>query len=242
MTDEPTAAAPVELIAHRAGNLVGRAGGFDGRADTIELDVRVERGGLVVRHPRRIWLTSRLWEREGGWHLLPPGTPVPTLTEAVTSVTTEAPDAGVWLDCKGVGPRLPGRALDLVEPLMAEGDGTLTVSSKSWWMLGPIDRRPGIRVIRSVSNRWELLLLRFLPSRVRLDGVVAHSRLLEGRLVSTLKRRYGLVFSWSVPDVATGLRLVESGVDGLIIDEPEVLTELRHVSQRGSKRPRPDLT
>lgn len=234
--------ADVELIAHRAGNVAGTTTTFAGQADTIELDIRVERGRLVVRHPRRVWFTSRLWEREGGWHLLPADTPVLELSEAVASVTAEAPHAMVWLDCKGFSLRTPRRALEVVEPLVAEGDGPITVSSKAWWMLGSVDRRPGVRVVRSVSNRWELLLVRFLPSRVELDGVVAHSRLLGGRLVSTLRRRYGRVFSWSIPDVATGQRLAEWGVDGLIIDEPEVLAELRHLSQRGSKQPPPDLT
>ncbi len=190
-------------------------------ADTVELDVRLERGAMVVRHARRIWLTHRLWDREGlRAHLLPPDTPRFGFEEAVAAVDD---DLGLWIDCKGISPRLPPQTLAVVGVRPS-----VTVSTKAWWALSGVQGRDGVRLVRSVSNRWELLLARFLPSRQKIDGVVAHSRLLDGRLVSALKRQYGSVFSWSIPDVATGQRLAEWGVDGLIVDEPEVLAGLRH--------------
>ena len=207
-----------ELIAHRAGN---RAGGPDevrASADTIELDVRLERGRMVVRHAKRLPLSGRLWEK---WYLLPPDTPVLSFDEAAAAVDG---DLGLWIDCKGVSPRLP--------PLAVAAAGArqrLTVSSKAWWALGRMADREDVRVIRSVSNKAELSALRFLPSRVEVDGVVAHSRLLEKGLVSTLRERYRTLFSWSIPDVATGRRLAAWGVDGLIVDDPEVLDELRRL-------------
>lgn len=225
--DDDHAIGPVELIAHRAGNRAGGVAEVRYLADTIELDVRWQRREMVVRHARRVWFTNRLWEREGlRAHLLAPDHPVLDFAEAVAEVDD---DLGLWIDCKGISPRLPPETL-----AVAGVRDRLTVSTKAWWMLAPVDDRPGVRAIRSVSNRFELFLLRFLPSRVELDGVVLHSRLLEGRLVSDLKRRYGSVFSWSIPDVATGQRLAEWGVDGLIIDEPDVLSGLRHLSKRGS--------
>ena len=63
-----------ELIAHRAGTGRGLVEAVAATADTIELDLRLERGRMVVRHPRRVWGTDRLFERTGNrWHLLPAG-------------------------------------------------------------------------------------------------------------------------------------------------------------------------
>ena len=209
----------VELIAHRAGNRAGGPDAVRAVADTIELDLRLERGRMVVRHPRRIWLTDRLWEK---WYLLPPGTPSMSFEEAAAAVDD---DLHLWIDCKGIGRRLPERAVGTT----AARD-RVTVSSKAWWMLAPVTGREDVRVIRSVSNRLELAALRFFPSRVEVDGVVAHSRLLDKGLVTALKGRYGLLFSWSIPDAALGRRLAAWGVNGLIIDDPEVMDELRRRS------------
>lgn len=214
-----------ELIAHRAGNAAGRVAAVRDLADTVELDVRLDRGRMVVRHPRRIWFTDRLWER---WYLVPPGRVVPTFEQALDLVEIESGDGrrpGLWIDCKGLTPRLPPRALEAAIA-RSDGLGPITVSSKAWWALGPVSGRPGVRVVRSISNRFELFLLRRLPSRLTPDGIVLHSRLAQKPLVSALRERYGTVFSWSIPDAATGRRLVSWGVDGLIVDEPEVMNEL----------------
>ncbi len=208
----------VELIAHRAGNHLGGPDRVRETADTVELDVRLERGSMVVRHPRRIWFTDRLWEP---WHLLPRDATGIGFEEAVAGVDD---DVHLWIDCKGISPRLPTKALDA-----AGRRDRVTVSSKAWWMLGSAAERDGVRVIRSVSNAFELALLRFLPSRVEIDGVVAHATLLQKGLVGDLKQRYGTLFSWSIPDAATGQRLAAWGVDGLIVDDPEVVQELRRL-------------
>jgi glycerophosphoryl diester phosphodiesterase len=102
-------------------------------------------------------------------------------------------------------------------------------------MLGSIDDQEGVRVVRSVSNALELSLLRFLPSRVKIDGVVARSDLLQKTLVGDLKQRYRTVFSWSIPDATTGERLAAWGVNGLIVDDPEVLEQLRRLFQRAEE-------
>ncbi|MEL6984062.1 MAG: hypothetical protein AAFO29_16680, partial [Actinomycetota bacterium] len=57
----------------------------------------------------------------------------------------------------------------------------------------------------------------------------------EKGLVGELKQRYGTVFSWSIPDATTGQRLAAWGVDGLIVDDPEVLDELRRLFQRAEE-------
>jgi glycerophosphoryl diester phosphodiesterase len=205
----------VELVAHRAGNDRATMQRFRAVADSIELDIHLYRGQLVVRHAKRIWLSRRLWER---WYLVPPGSPVPRLEEALDWL---GQDASLWVDCKGpFALRLPAEVRALV------GERPLTFSGKAWWVLARAGGRPGTRVIRSAGNRLELFLLRRLPSSVPLDGVAVHSRLLDRELVAALRRRHGRVFCWSVYDEAVARRLVSWGVDGLILDDPALMQAL----------------
>lgn len=218
----------VELIAHRAGNDGAVDESIRPLADTVEIDVHLHRGELVVRHAKRVWFTSRLWER---WHLLPADTEVPRFDETLAAL---GPDIGLWVDGKGPTPRLPPAVL------AALGDRRpVTISTKSWWALRSVAGRDGVRVIRSAGNKLELFLLQRLPSRVPLDGVVIHSRLLDPDLVTQLRDRFGSVSSWSIPDVETGNRLAGWGVDGLIVDEPSVMAGLQTLRSGAEPPPAP---
>lgn len=205
----------VELIAHRAGNSKAGVESFRSIADRIEVDVHLDGGRLEVRHAKRVWFTTRLWER---WYLLPPGTQVPLFTDVLG---WSGPGVELWVDCKGVTSRLPEEIARAVADR-----GPVTLSCKSWWALRRLAGRPDVRTIRSAGNRFELFLLRFLWSRAAFDGVVVHRRLLTASLVTKLRQRHGLVFSWSIGDESVARRLVGWGVDGLIIDELDVLVAL----------------
>lgn len=196
----------VEVVAHRAGNDTATLTAAAGR--TVEVDVHRGRGGrLEVRHGKRLWPTSRLWER---WYLLPPGAEDLRFDELLDAAGA---DVHLWLDLKGPDPRLARAVAALVV-----GRSPLTVSTKAWWVLGPFLGRSGVRTMRSAGNRVELALLRWLPSRIRTDGSVVHSRLLDESTMAWLHGR-GPVFTWSIPDVATRDRLLGLGVDGLILDD-----------------------
>lgn len=198
----------IEIVAHRAGNDLAMAARCADQGLVIETDVHRGRGGrLEVRHGKRLWPTTRLWER---WYLLPPGAEDVELGELLTAV-----DAGthLWLDLKGPDPRLAG---DVASAIGSRAP--VTVSSKAWWQLRRFRRRSGVRTMRSAGNRTELALLRWLPSRVRPDGSVVHSRLLDQASMAWLRRR-GPVFTWYVPDVGTRDRLLALNVDGLILDD-----------------------
>lgn len=211
-----------QFIAHRVGNDPLAIAAWAGQADLIEVDVHLWRGRLEVRHAKRAWPFARLWERRAG--LLPRHSAVPDL-ETVLDVAARTGSA-LWLDCKGIDPRLFPRlatATDAVRPL--------TVSSKSWWLLGPFCRRrgEGVRVFRSAGNRLELLLARRLPSRLRLDGLVVHERLLDERLVAELRAGGREIVSWAVADTARAEQLLRWGVRGLILDDRALLTAMRCV-------------
>lgn len=205
----------VELIAHRAGNTVAGIESFPSGVDGIELDVHLHRDQLVVRHAKRLWLTSRLWDR---WYLLPVETEVPRLEYLVEHIDDEV---GLWIDCKGVTSRLPLAVLGVVG-----GDRMITLSTKSWWIFRELPPQHNLRTFRSVGNRFEMLLLWILPPLAAVDGIVIHSRLLSPRVVTLLRRRHGLVFSWAIGDEGTGRRLLDWGVNGLIVDDPQILEAL----------------
>lgn len=216
-----------QFIAHRAGNDPLRLLALAGRADLAEVDLHLWRGRLEVRHAKRAWPTARLWERTG-W--LPAHTPVPSFA-AVADAAARAGTA-LWLDCKGIDPRLFSRAAEVTDTVRP-----LTVSSKSWFLLGPFVRRRdgGVRVFRSAGNRLELWLARRVPSRVRLDGLVVHERLVDRPLVAELGAGGRQVIAWGVTGELRADELLAWGVAGLILDDADLLVRLRqaHGGQRG---------
>jgi hypothetical protein len=230
------------LIAHRGGNSVMALASVPVGTNCVEFDVHRHRGRLVVRHAKRLWGTSRLWER---WYLLPPDTEVSDLSPLLARAAGAG--HGLWVDAKGVSPALAAAVLADYDELPGAGAGGspgfpgLTISTKSWWILSriPAHRRmlqgpcpPPVRVIRSAGNRLELVLLRFWPSSVGLDGVAVHRRLLNRARVERLRGRHRRVFCWSVPDLVTARRLLHWGVDGLIVDDRDLLRALAAPSQQ----------
>ena len=206
----------MEIIAHRYGNSVEGIEQVRGHADLVEVDAHLHGDRIEVRHAKRVWLTKRFWER---WYLLPPGSEFSSLRETAGAA---GDDVRFWVDCKGVHPELPDRVLEVLGT-----DRAVTFSTKSWWMLRSLEGRPGVRKVRSAGNKFELLLLRRLPSRVALDGVVLHRRLLTADLVAELRARFGAVYSWSVPDEAAAERLRSWGVAGVILDDLDLIKTIR---------------
>lgn len=198
----------MEFVAHRAGNSAEHLRAVEGIVDHVEVDLHLGRdGGLDARHAKVLWPTRRLWER---WYVLPRDTAVTPFSEVMEAIGSST---GLWLDLKGVSPRLARLARPMVE-----GHRRLTVSTKSWWLLPSFVEMPGVRTFRSAGNRTELALLMWLPSRVRPSGAVVHRRLLSEGVVRRLKRR-GLIFTWAVDDAETVSLMYELGVDGVILDD-----------------------
>jgi len=100
------------------------------------------------------------------------------------------------------------------------------VPPKAWWVLRRFGHRANTRIIRSAGNRLELLALRRLPSRVRLDGVVVHQRLLDRPTVMALIEQFGAVFTWAVADHPRADELRNWGVSGVILDDLDLIREL----------------
>lgn len=80
--------------------------------------------------------------------------------------------------------------------------------------------------MRSVGSRWQ----RWLVGRVRFhgatDGVVIAESLLDDRWLERLRDRVPVLVVWGVRDVGRARALIAAGVDGLIVDDLEILGRL----------------
>lgn len=203
----------MEYVAHRAGNDPDLLKAAEGRVDLVELDVhRGRTGQTMVRHAKRLWPTSRLWDR---WYLVPADATVPDL-EAILAAAR--PDTALWFDVKGVSTDLADRLTAMAN----DGERRVVVSSKSWWLLAGFTGTPNLRTFRSAGNRFELMLLLWLPTRVSTDGAVVHRRLLTPGTLDRLMRR-GPVFTWGVNDRSTIEELEQRGIAGVILDDIELI-------------------
>ncbi|WP_187368794.1 glycerophosphodiester phosphodiesterase [Baekduia soli] len=197
------------LVAHRAGNDLGRLR----RAESlgiplIEADVHLFAGRLEVRHLKTVGPLPILWDR---WELAPPWRPRLLLGDLLA---TAAPPTELMLDLKGRDPRL---ARAVAACLDRHGDGRrVTVCSRTWRLLRPLEGRPDVRVVHSVGSRRQLAALRRLLGYRAVDGVSIHRRLLDAPVTAALKRDVGLLVSWPVETAEEARRLAAWGVDGLI--------------------------
>jgi len=199
------------FVAHRAAEPAVRLAEAAARADRCELDLHLgPHGTIEVRHAKRLWPSRRLWER---WYVLPAGHRVATLDEILAAAP---PGTAWWFDLKGVSPRLTRRLLPYLDTRTA---ATVTVSSKSWWLLAPLAGRAGVRTFRSAGNRAELALLLRWPGRAGLSGAVVRRSLLDAPLRKRLAAR-GLVATWGVTSEADIAALAAEGtVDSVIVDD-----------------------
>lgn len=204
----------MEVIAHRAGNSLAQLQAAEGSVDLIEIDLHLGRGGRIeVRHAKTLWPTRRLWEK---WYLLPRDTDVCELAEILDAAQ---PNTTFWFDLKG-----PDRRLAHAVAAVAGDRVPFTVSTKAWWVLKVFEGQDGVRTVRSAGNRFELALLFWLPSKLKLTGTVVHHRLLDASMAKRLLGR-GALFSWGAQDSAAVRALVDVGVDGIILDDTSLAPE-----------------
>ncbi len=184
-------------------------------ADMVELDVHLFRGRAEVRHSKAIWPTSRLFE---GWHLLPRSTSRPPLAWVLEALPIEQ---RLWFDLKGPDPRL---TRPVVEQLA--GRDEVCVSARSWWLLAPFRSVGSVRTFMSVGAAWQRPLARWCVHRGWSNGIVMHEQLATADFVGQLPAAASLV-AWAVADVGRAVELAGMGFDGLIIDDLDLIREVR---------------
>jgi glycerophosphoryl diester phosphodiesterase len=219
--------ATVALVAHRAAEDVSNLRAARDVADLVEIDVHLFRGRLEARHAKVLWPFAIRWDR---WHFVPAGSPRPMIDEIVQSVDL---DTHLWLDLKGFDRRLSSEVVAVISDRLHT-----TVSSRSWWILPRQGRYQNLRVVHSVGSRLQLWALRRrAPGSV--EAVAINRRLVDAGSMAALRRVTSTVFVWGVHDVAEGLRAVEAGADGLIVDGIETIAHLRDrlVRDRDDRNP-----
>jgi glycerophosphoryl diester phosphodiesterase len=123
---------------------------------------------------------------------------------------------------------LKGRDLRLSALVAAEirrhRDGVaMTVCSRNWALLTPLQALEHVRLVHSVGSRRQLAALRNGLAAPELRGVSIHRRLLDPATIADLRERAGLLLSWPVVTAAEARTLWDWGVDGVITERFEAL-------------------
>lgn len=205
---EPTGPGP-EIVAHRVGNEPDTVASVLDRCDLVEADVHLFRGRVELRHEKVLRPTERLWEK---WRILPRDAPAPPTIEDLLRATSHG--VPLMLDLKCFTRRAARRIRDSVP-----ADLPITVSSRSWWILGVFANRPRTRVLRSCGSRLQIRFVRLLPGLGPARGVAAHERLLAPETAAWVRTRTDLLFSWGATSGERARELVAMGVTGLIVDD-----------------------
>jgi glycerophosphoryl diester phosphodiesterase len=181
-------------VAHRAGNTVaGLRAALATEVDLVEADVHLYREALEVRHGRR---------RNGVF---------PELDQILAAADG---DPRLMLDLKG---RSIAVATRVAETLRVRMPGVpVAVCTKQWAMLDAFAGDPHVRRVFSVANRLQLGRLRTRLRRSRVDGVSIRLRLLDGPIVTELRRATDLVLAWPVDTPEALARATDIGVTGVI--------------------------
>jgi glycerophosphoryl diester phosphodiesterase len=199
-------------IGHRAGNsLAGLHAANELGVDVIECDVHEHRGRLEVRHLKTAGPLPVLWDR---WELASASAPRLGLAELLAA---DARAATFMLDLKG----RRTTAASAVAALLHESghDRPLLVCGRYW---PAVDVLP----VLSARNRVELARLRERVRRRSVHGVSVHRSLLDRDVVTSLLNHVEVVMSWPINDLAALESTVALGVNGVISDEPAVLSAL----------------
>jgi hypothetical protein len=207
---------PPFVVAHRAGNdltLLRRA--EHASVGLVEADLHLFAGRVEVRHLKTLGPVPVLWDR---WKLAPPWAPRLLLEELLGAC---GPGTQLMLDLKGRDTRL---AAAVAAALAADGgERAVTVCSRSWSLLAPLEAAPGVRVVHSVGSRRQLTALWRRAGAQPLAGVSIHRRLLDARITAALRERTDLLLAWPVATVDQARELGAWGVHGVITEHFEAL-------------------
>lgn len=198
----------IEIVAHRAGNTVGGPPRVV-PGHIIEMDAHVLYGRVEVRHEKVVRPFRRLWER---WYLLPRGARGVPIDEVLELIDERTP---IMLDLKCSTRRAARRIVAKMPSAQP-----LIVSTRAWWVLSTCADRPNTRRLRSCGNRLQLLVAATMVRRGSDLGISVHERLVDADALADLDTCD--IFSWAATSTQRCRELVESGVTGLILDDPDI--------------------
>jgi glycerophosphoryl diester phosphodiesterase len=224
--DEPSAPATtshrVLRCAHRAGNERHALRlALDAGVDWIEVDVWYAHGRLHARHERAVWRLPLLYDK---WTLRVR----PRLLSLGELLRLVGDRAHVFVDVKGLHPRLPGAIVRAVRESNALG--RVSVCGQYWPVLDAIGREEaGIGVFHSLGRPEHFAVYRErtpVPPGGHVEGVSAARWLLTEEDVRTFQTRGLRVVAWTVNSEAEAAKLAGWGVDGITSDRLDLLAAL----------------
>jgi glycerophosphoryl diester phosphodiesterase len=181
----------------------------------VEADLHLWRGRIEVRHLKTIGPLPLLWDR---WKLAPGWRP---RLQLATLLAAAGPATELMLDLKGRELRLAHR---VAEALAGEPrPPRVTVCSRNWALLRPLEGLEGVRLVHSVGSRRQLRALRRRFAGRRLDGISIHRDLLDARTVADLRARAELIMTWPVASAEEARALARWGVNGVITERFDAL-------------------
>ena len=185
------------------------------RSRLVEADLHLRRGRVEVRHLKALGPLPLLWDR---WRLAPGWGPRLQL-EALLAAA--APATELMLDLKGRDARLARR----VAGALSAGPRPrhITICSRNWALLRPLEGLAGVRLVHSVGSRRQLRALRRRFAGRRLAGISIHRDLLDAGTVADLRTRADVVMTWPVASVEEARALAAWGVDGVITERFDAL-------------------
>lgn len=181
----------------------------------VEADLHLRRGRIEVRHLKTLGPLPLLWDR---WRLAPGWTP---RLELGALFAAAGPVTELMLDLKGRDGRLARR----VAEALAAGSRPprVTVCSRNWALLRPLEGIGGVRLVHSVGSRRQLRALRRRFGGRRLAGISIHRDLLDPATVADLRARADLVMTWPVATADEARALGGWGVSGVITERFDAL-------------------
>jgi hypothetical protein len=218
------------LIAHRYGNALDRlAPASEAGADLVELDVWFHRGRLEVGHDKTLGPIPLRWDR---WSLALGRRRPLTVADLIAALPHHLEP---MFDLKGKHPGLAPALSALIAACMP--GRPFAVASQHWNHLEPFIAAPDARVIRSADSPAALGLLVGEIGIWHGAGAGFNRHRFTPDLVDNLRRRTGLVLSWTVNDLPTARSLIAAGVTGIITDNLEVVRTLRADRDATSEAP-----
>jgi len=203
--------------------------------EMVECDIRLSADGqLVLSHDPHVtdakgkhWEVAKTLYSELASLDLGAGQGVPTLKELVSWALT-APCA-IMADMKCEGDGVEERVAKELEPLPPILKLVPGAGAESRLSFRAADGDLPLSLSLDASDGEELLmnfdLIRLLDS-IDTQAVTWQYPLLTSKTVSALKSRGFAVYAWTVDDMAIARKLIDDGVDGIISNCVDELTEL----------------
>jgi glycerophosphoryl diester phosphodiesterase len=204
------------VIAHRSGNELPAANdAYRAGADMIETDIWRFRNRLELRHVKTMGPIPLLWDR---WELHPGWGHRFQLDHLLQGLPIEA---RLFLDLKGIDPRLPIQTIEYIRREQPERQ--IILCGRTWAQLDLVEEEEDVTVFFSVGSDEELAAIWSRLDRMEEPAISIHKRYLNEETVKRFKDRGTTIVTWAVDTFAEAKRLHELGVDGFTTDNQEMV-------------------